>query len=142
VDDEQLKLNFKEPKNHNDLEDNVVPRLYSKWVILFFSMFGSVVMGALLYARNLKEIGRSNHAWLTVGGAVAYLMLLGRIGYGFTFDRFYQFLPINIIAAVMLVGPMWNFHFTKISDFKVRSFWLPALLLMLVAALFFWLYAT
>ncbi len=98
-------------------------------------------MGALLYARNLKEIGQTKHAWITVGGAIAYLMLLARIGYGLTFDRFYQFLPINIIAAIMLVGPMWNFHFADVKESKSRSPWLPLFVLVIVGGLLWWVYS-
>jgi hypothetical protein len=108
------------------------PKLTTKTAVLIFSFLLSTVFGALLFAQNLKEIGKTkviiNIILFSVFWNIIISKILGKIiengivVYGIT----------NILGGLILVIPFWNYYLKEIIDYKARRIWAPLIVFVVI----------
>lgn len=107
-------------------------KLYNKLTIVLFSIFGSTLVGAIMYSMNLKAAG-SKAKWIgPVLFAIVYHMVINggiqRMGINIGFGV----LLINAIGGMLLSYVFWNEQINSDIEYESRSIW-PPLLIMLFA---------
>lgn len=103
------------------------PKIYVKAVILIFSVLLSTLFGAVLFAQNLRSVGKIKEIFNILLFAIFWntlvLKILGLISpnailnYGIT----------NTVGGLLLIIPFWNYYLAEIVDYKRRTIWLPIL---------------
>ena len=58
--------------DHLDWEEQTLPKLYSKELLMTFTLFFSILLGAVLYLYNLQKLGKWRSGIWVVSGAVRY----------------------------------------------------------------------
>jgi len=108
------------------------PKLTTRAAILVFSFLLSTFFGALLFAQNLKEIGKTkailniilfSFFWnIIISKILGQIIHYGLVVYGLT----------NILGGLILIIPFWNYYLKEIVDFKSRKIWGPLVVLMII----------
>ncbi|HEY3388190.1 MAG TPA: hypothetical protein VGK38_01360 [Prolixibacteraceae bacterium] len=112
--------------------DGEKPKLTTRTAVLVFSFLLSTIFGALLFAQNLKEIGKSkailNIILFSIFWNIIILKILdkiihnGLIVYGIT----------NILGGLILIIPFWNYYLKEIVDYKSRKIWGPLVVFLVM----------
>lgn len=114
----------------NDI-DEVSPTLYSKVLVLIYSVFLTPVGGAVLIAINLIMVGKvMNIIWLVITLIVLGLAHLGLLAY-YGLSAWTFFLPL-VLGAILFAFPVWNMLLRRIRTYKKRGFWVPIIVLLLI----------
>lgn len=112
-----------------------LPELYSKTLIIVFSLLFSPIFAAVLLMSNLKTIGKSKER--------VYVLLFA-IGYLFATAALLQILGLptnltfiaNVIGAAILNEYFWNKYIGREVTYQKKS-WIKPALISVAVALFF-----
>ncbi|MEL6718294.1 MAG: hypothetical protein AAFO82_10625 [Bacteroidota bacterium] len=119
--------------DHLDWEDQPLPKLYSKELIMTFTLFFSILLGVILYLYNLQKLGKWRSGILVTIAAVLYHWLTLKSPDFFPLPFFTQIF-FNLVASLFLVGPIWNWQIGRELDYQIKSPMLPLFLAILFAA--------
>lgn len=118
--------------DHLDWEEQTLPKLYSKELIMTFTLFFSVLLGAILYLYNLQKLGKWRSGIWVALGAVLYYWLSTKSP-DFLVIPFLTPIFFNFVASIFLTGPVWNWQIGKDLNYQVKSPILPLSLAILFA---------
>ncbi|MDB2384962.1 hypothetical protein N9V96_00650 [Polaribacter sp.] len=129
---EQRKLeasNFQEQKK----EDTDLPELYSKRVILAFSILFSTIFGTVLLFMNMKKANQPNGSTLVLVFGISYTLVIAVLSNHFQLSPVFGLL-FNFLGATILNEYFWNRFIGKETKFKKRSWAKPALISVVIVS--------
>lgn len=112
----------------NIVTDPEAPQFYSQNAIWAFSIFFTVVFGAVLLASNLND---KKAKWTVLGFGIAYtaisLIVLNLIpmNTGLT-------IGVNIGGAIILTQLFWGKFIGKETKFRIKPIWKPLIISLLI----------
>lgn len=119
-------------------EEQQLPELYSRKIIIAFTILFSILFGTMLYIYNLKKLNKWQLAILATSIAVFYHYVGIRL-LDIDFAYYYSStLLFNLAGGVLLVGPLWSWQIGHSIVYKKKSPFYPLLLAIAVATI--WLY--
>jgi len=117
----------------DDLEDldEAIPTLYSRILVLIYSLFLTPIGGLILMIINLISVGKLiNIIWLVIALLILEIGHIGLIGYyGATTWTF--FLPF-VLEAILLAFPGWNMLLKGTITYRKRKALVPIIILLLI----------
>lgn len=120
-----------------DIEKNIVtdfsaPQLYSRRVILIFSLLFSVLFGGILLAINLKTVNNKKAILPVLFFSVAFFAFILCILYLFPdISRLFT-VPLNILGAYILQKSFWKDYINKDFLYRTKPFWEPLIIDILI----------
>lgn len=120
-------------------QEEVVPELYSKTLILMFSILFSTIFSAVLLMSNLKSLGKGKARIQILLFAVLYLVATAIVLQVFNLPPNLTFIA-NVIGAAILNEYFWNKLIGKDLEYKKKSWIKPTLISVLIALGFFLLF--
>ncbi len=111
------------------------PQLYSKTLILIFSLLFSPIFAAVLLMLNLKTVGKNKERTIVLLFAVAYLFATAAILQIFDLPPNLTFIA-NVLGAAILNEYFWNKYLGRDIDYVKKSWIKPTLISVTVALLF------
>ena len=118
---------------HNEANS---PKLYSKTLIIIFSLLFSPIFAAVLLMSNLKEIGKNRERIFVLLFAILYLFTTAAILQIFNLPPNLTFIA-NVLGAAILNEYFWNKHIGRDIQYIKKSWIKPALISVAVALFFF-----
>jgi hypothetical protein len=115
--------------------DQEWPKLYNKATIVIFSVLLSTFFGGIIYSQNLSEIDNRKQIGPVLVFCIIWNIILFKLAHRFTDNFVLTFILPNIFGGLILSGLFWKHHFGDL-DFKVRSVWLPSVIVLLIYGLF------
>lgn len=112
------------------------PHLYSKSLILIFSLLFSPIFAAVLLMLNLKTIGKNRERYYVLLFAVGYLFATAAVLQIFNLPPNLTFIA-NVIGAAILNEYFWNKYIGRETEYVKKSWMKPALISVAVALFFF-----
>ncbi len=114
------------------------PELYSKVLILVFSILFSPIFAAVLLFFNLRNIGKKKEAVYVLIFGIAYLFITALIIQIFSLDP--GLTPVaNVIGAAILNEFFWNKFIGRDLEYKKKSWLKPTMVSMLIVMVLFFL---
>jgi len=120
----ELHHQFKKQQSMTDLSEEK-PKIYVKAVVLIFSVLLSTLFGALLFAQNLKEIGKKKEIFNIFLFAIFWNTLLLKILGMIIPNPLVVYGITNTVGGLLLIFPFWNYYLSEIVGFDKRTIWLP-----------------
>lgn len=117
-------------------EQDDLPALYSKTLILIFAMLFSTIFAAALLMYNLNRIGQKKAMWWVLIFAVSFLILTGVVIQVFKLDPGMTLIA-NVIGAAVLNEFFWNRFIGRDTEFEKKSWIKPILISLLIAMVLF-----
>ncbi|NQX56918.1 hypothetical protein HQN86_25090 [Pedobacter panaciterrae] len=115
--------------------DEERPKLYNKATIVIFSILLSTFFGGIIYSQNLSEIDNRKQIAPVLVFCIIWNIILFKLAHRFTDNFVLTFIVPNILGGLVLSILFWKHHFGDL-DFKVRSVWLPLVIVLLIYGLF------
>ncbi|MGB8704817.1 MAG: hypothetical protein WCD31_07295 [Gillisia sp.] len=107
-----------QPEIENQNEEQPLPELYSKYVIIGFSVFFSTIFGAVLLMSNLKRVNEPKGRKAVLFFGIGYMLLSGVI-VSLLMNNIA--IILNVVGAAILNEYFWNKYIGKETDFEKRS---------------------
>lgn len=124
---------YRQQADHIKEEDK--PQLYSKGLILIFSLLFSTIFAAVLLMLNLKTIGKNKERTYVLLFAIVYLFATAAILQIFSLPPNLTFIA-NVIGAAILNEYFWNKYIGRDTEYVKKS-WIKPALVSVAVALFF-----
>lgn len=115
--------------------DEERPKLYNKATIVIFSILLSTFFGGIIYSQNLSEIDNRKQIGPVLVFCIIWNIILFKLAHRFTDNFVLTFIVPNILGGLVLSSLFWKHHFGDL-DFKVRSVWVPLVIVLLIYGLF------
>lgn len=132
-------MNF-EPRgaeeNTTDAEEQNLPQLYSKTLILIFSIFFSPIFAAVLLFSNLKSLGKKSAAWWVLLFAIGYLLATAVVMSLFNLSPSLSLIA-NVIGAAILNEYFWNKYIGSETEFQKKSWIRPVAISVFIVLVMF-----
>lgn len=112
-----------------------LPQLYSKTLIIVFSLLFSPIFAAVLLMSNLKTIGKSKERVYVLLFAIAYLFATAALLQMLSLPPNLTFIA-NVIGAAILNEFFWNKYIGRDVTYEKKS-WIKPTLISIAIALFF-----
>lgn len=126
-------------KKHLSTKDNnPLPYLYSKRIILVFALLFSTVFSAVLLMSNLKQVGKNRARLEVLIFAIVFLILTALLLQVLNLPPNYSFIA-NVIGAAVLNEYFWNKHIGRDTPYKKKSWLKPTVISLAIALFFFFL---
>lgn len=125
----------------NDFLDETIelrPQLYSKLMVLLFSVFLTPIGGAMLMFVNLITLKKWQHGVGVLLLSVMYVWISSLIAIQFGVKNGVTFLG-NFIGAYLLIHPVWNKTITVKKEYRYKNPFVPiavAVILMIISLLY------
>lgn len=119
-------------------QEEQLPGLYSKKLILLFSILFSTIFAAVLLMSNLKTLGKERARIQVLLFAFLYLLLTATILQVFELPPNLTFIA-NVIGAAILNEYFWNTHIGGELEYKKKSWIKPAGISVGIALILFFL---
>jgi hypothetical protein len=103
-------------------------QLYSKQAIGLLALLLSPFLAAILFAYNLREIGKGKIGPLFIIGALFFTGLTRQLAK--EVNVLYQLAMVNIFGSLVLTY-LWDKYFDNY-DFEKRNFWKPTMFFLAV----------
>ncbi|MEM1325042.1 MAG: hypothetical protein AAGI23_03760 [Bacteroidota bacterium] len=117
--------------DHFEAEESM-PELYSRELIVGFTVLFSVLFGTIWYVYNLRTVGKWHLAIVVTALAILYFGLSQMVASYLSDLLFLPTLAFNLFAGLLLVGPLWKAQIGQFS-FRRKSPLYPLLLAILIA---------
>ncbi len=111
------------------------PQLYSKGLIIIFSLLFSPIFAAVLLMSNLKTIGKDKERVYILLFAIGYLFATAAILQLFSLPTNFTFIA-NVLGAAILNEYFWNKYIGRETEYTKKS-WIKPALISVAVALFF-----
>lgn len=108
------------------------PKLTTRAAILVFSFLLSTIFGALLFAQNLKEIGKTKAILNIILFSFFWNIIISKILGQIIHNGLVVFAITNILGGLILIIPFWNYYMKEIVDFKARKIVGPLVVFMVM----------
>lgn len=112
------------------------PKIFNKATVLIFSILGSTFYGGLIYSTNLKTLNKGKFIAPTITFSILWSIVLIWLFRDFEYPLI-KYLVINGLGGLILIIPLWNYHFPDLDQFENRKIWGPLAGLLLPWILFF-----
>jgi hypothetical protein len=109
------------------------PKLYSKSAVGLSALLLSPVLGGILFAYNLKQVGKGKYATPIVIGSIVVIAVVRLIIRPFLHGTFNQFMVSNAIGAILLTPLSWDKLIGQIS-YEQKSPLKPILIFLGICA--------
>lgn len=110
------------------------PRLYSKLTIGVSSIFLAPFFGCILFAYNLREIGKGKYgAYFIIGSLLWNVIMLKQII--ISSNLLVQYLVTNALGGLILSLFFWDTFFAKYGQFENRNPLKPILLYLVICSI-------
>lgn len=120
-------------------ENNALPELYSKTLILLFSIFFSTVFAAFLLMSNLRTLEKKRARYIVLAFALVWTIASGIILQLSKLEPSYT-LIFNVIGAAILNEFFWNKYIGSDREYDRKSWIKPTLISLLIVLVFFFLF--
>ena len=130
------KANSNFLNNNSSTDDSETPELYSKRVIMSFSILFSTLLGAILMFINLKKIGKQKASYWVLFFSISHFIVTIIIIIKLEINSSFSFF-MNIIGALILTEYFWNKYIGKRMKYKSRGWVLPGIISLILLALYF-----
>lgn len=117
-------------------QEEAIPELYSKTLILLFSILFSTIFSAALLMSNLKSLGKGKARIQVLLFAILYLVATAIVLQFFKLPANLTFIA-NVLGAAILNEYFWNKLIGKDLEYKKKSWIKPAIISVLIALSFF-----
>jgi len=111
------------------------PKLYNRATIVIFSIFLSTFFGGIIYSQNLSETGNRKQIGPVLIFCIIWNIIFFKLVDRYSDDFLITFILPNLLGGLVLSTLFWKHHFGDL-DFKVRSIWMPLIIVLLVYGLF------
>lgn len=129
-----------EIENSTLKQEETVPELYSKTLILLFSILFSMIFSAVLLMSNLKSLGKGKARVQVLLFSVLYLVATALALQVFELPLNLTFVA-NVIGAAILNEYFWNKLIGKDLEYTRKSWVKPLIISVIIALSFFLLLA-
>ena len=123
-------------QHENEIQET--PQLYSKTLILAFSIMFSTIFAAILLMANLRSLGKNNARIQVLIFAIVYVIATGVGIQVFEIAPSYTVIA-NVIGAAILNEYFWNKHIGRDTEYEKRGWMKPTLISILIVMLVFFL---
>ncbi|QNF32713.1 hypothetical protein HUW51_08205 [Adhaeribacter swui] len=126
----QAEMAAKAAETDNDEEAEEVSQLYTPNAIVGFSIFFSLLFGAMLLVTNIRELGNRKGSWIVVGFGIAYMALevvLFQLYRSSTLT-----LGLNLIGALILNFYFWPKYIGFNQGYEAKPIWRALLISILI----------
>ena len=111
--------------------DEATPAVYSRVLILFYSLFLTPIGGAILMAINLISVGRLiNIIWLVMAVLLCEVGHVGLMAY-YGPSNWTLFLPL-IFWAIVMAFPVWNILLKGTKTYRKKRALVPIIIMLLI----------
>ena len=129
------KLENRAKADQEDVRENIaasdtIPEYYSNRAVYFFSIFFSVIFGAILLAINLWD--NKTARWNVIGFGILYTAAAVSVMSQFEITSVWS-VVINAIGGSILTSFFWNKYIGKAAEYKRKSVWKPILISVLIS---------
>jgi hypothetical protein len=108
------------------------PKLYSKGVIITFSLLLSTFFGALLFAFNLMEAGKKKGVMNVILFSIVWNFLLIRVLVKVIHNTLINFGIINLSGGLIIAFIFWKIYLKEVVEFERKDIRLPLILLIVI----------
>ena len=112
-------------------QEESLPALYSKTLILVFAVLFSTIFAAVLLIMNLRRLGKKKEGMWILLFAIAYMMATAALIAALNIDAGYSLIA-NVIGAAILNEYFWNKYIDNDLDFKKKSWMQPMLIALAI----------
>lgn len=112
-------------------QEESLPALYSKTLILVFAVLFSTILAAVLLIMNLRRLGKKKEGMWILLFAIAYMMATAALIAALNIDAGYSLIA-NVIGAAILNEYFWNKYIDNDLDFKKKSWMQPMLIALAI----------
>ncbi len=119
-------------------QEEQLPHLYSKKLILVFSILFSTIFAAALMMSNLRAVGKEKARIQVLLFAFLYLLLTATVLQVFELPPNLTFIA-NVIGAAILNEYFWNNHMGRDLEYHKKGWLKPAGISLGIALIFFFL---
>ncbi len=134
--EEELLKEKKSKFDKNAVEDEKAPELFSQISIYNFSIFFSLIFGAVFFAINLKKFDRDDKILpvmlIAVAVHVASVYLVYNLSYGY---RYALGIILHAAGANLLIRYFWDRYVGKTLHYRKRKVLLPFIIVFAVSFL-------
>lgn len=110
----------------------ILPKIYSKQAIVFFSVFFSAIFGAVLLMQNLKDAGKRSEANKVLFYAILYTVLtIVIVNIPAKPQTALSFL-CNFGGGIVLGEVFFKKHFPKEDAYEKKTIWKPLFISFLI----------
>jgi hypothetical protein len=111
------------------------PKLYNKATIIVFSILLSTFFGGIIYSQNLSKTGNRNQIGPVLIFCIIWNIIFFKLTNRYTDNFIVTFILPNLLGGLLLSTLFWKHHFGDL-DFKVRSIWMPLIIVLSIYGLF------
>jgi hypothetical protein len=104
------------------------PRFYSKNAIAVWTIILSPLLGCILFAYNLKAVGRGKLALLFVLAGIAWTVVIKKLTGSIFSNPLLQLMISNLLGSVLLTFLFWKILLGDNTEYKSRPVWKPVLI--------------
>ena len=127
-----MEIETNQLENSFEIEQNEIPKFYSKKAILGFSIFFSSIFGGILLMQNLKDIGMKKEAKTVLNTSIILTLLPFLLAWLMEKEVSTYTLLANIIGGVVLSEFYFGLYIPKEQIFERKKIWKPLLISLLI----------
>lgn len=127
-----MEIETNQLENSFEIEQNEIPKFYSKKAILGFSIFFSSIFGGILLMQNLKDIGMKKEAKTVLNTSIILTLLPFLLAWLMEKEVSTYTLLANIIGGVVLSEFYFGLYIPKEQIFESKKIWKPLLISLLI----------
>jgi hypothetical protein len=127
-----MEIENNQIENSLEIEQNEIPKFYSKKAILGFSIFFSSIFGGILLMQNLKEIGMKKEAKTVLNTSIILTVLPFLLAWLMEKEVSTYTLLANIIGGLVLSEFYFGLYIPKEQIFESKKIWKPLLISLLI----------
>jgi len=100
------------------------PKLYTKTAVCLSAAILSPILGTILFANNLRQVGKGKYAALVIIGSIVLIIGVRLISSPFQISGLNQFILSNALGAILLATIVWDKLLGK-TAYEAKSPWKP-----------------
>lgn len=121
----------------NIVSDENAPKLYSRRVIYFFTIFFTVITGGILLSINLKRVHRKDVIWKVLGYSIVYVAISGYILNQFERNTILTLL-VSMLGSFALYNYFWKKYIGAETKYQTQPIWIPLIICVGISSLLLW----
>ena len=103
------------------------PKFYSKATIGVLTIFLSPFFGGILFAYNLREVGKGKIAPLIILVGMFWMLLFRKLTESLFSNGLLQLFIGNILGSAILTFILWDSFFLNYPSYEIKKVWKPLL---------------